>query len=47
MTFAPLTIGLNGHVIRTRTLDWSIGAVGGAIWFGDLKIESQTTASIR
>ena len=32
---SPLTIGLNFHVIRTRTVDWSFGAVGGVMFFHD------------
>ena len=40
VTYTPLTLGLNGHIIRTRTLDWSVGVVGGVIWFTDFDIRN-------
>ena len=39
VSILPLTIGLNGHIIRTKTIDWSIGVVGGVVFYGDVDID--------
>ena len=35
VTVTPLTVGLNWHIVRNGAVDWAIGAVGGAVVFGD------------
>ena len=41
VSLLPLTVGLNGHIVKGKTLDWSIGVVGGVIVFTDIDIDSQ------
>jgi len=31
----PITVGINWHPVRTKTIDWGIGAVGGPILYAD------------
>jgi hypothetical protein len=37
LTFTTVTLGLNGHVIRTEGVDWAIGLLGGRAWYGDFE----------
>ncbi len=48
VSLVPLTVGLNGHIIKSKTLDWSIGVVGGVVIFTDVDIDAQAmTGSLR
>jgi len=37
LTFSTVTVGLNGHPIRTEAIDWGIGVFGGRATYGDFE----------
>ncbi len=40
ITHIPVTIGLNGHIIRSEKVDWYIGVLAGAVRYGDFDFVS-------
>lgn len=39
VTIAPLTLGVNGHIVRNSVLDWWVGVLGGQVIYGDIDVE--------
>jgi hypothetical protein len=39
VSVAPLTLGLNAHLVRNRGVDWWVGLVGGQVIYGDFDFE--------
>ena len=39
VTVAPITLGLNGHLVRNRGVDWWVGVLGGQVVYGDFDLE--------
>jgi len=37
LTVTPLTVGLNGHIVKTQKVDWAVGILGGRIFYGDFE----------
>ena len=39
MSISPFTVGINYHPVRTSTVDWSVGAILGAVSYGDFVVD--------
>lgn len=49
VSVVPITFGINWHPVRTQTIDWGIGAIGGPVIYADFKYDdtgSSTTTSV-
>jgi hypothetical protein len=39
VTITPITVGLNGHLVRNDKLDWGVGVFAGSVVFGDFEYD--------
>ena len=43
LLFSTFTLGFNGHVVRTKKVDFALGILAGSAAFRDVEIEGSTT----
>ena len=44
LTFSMVAVGLNGHPVRTESIDWGIGAFAGRATYGDFEWTDGSTS---